>query len=113
MTFCLVCNLSYTESKQLDDNIHLFKTPAKKLSARKSKLNALNLSEKSHFCSRHFESKYINKFSRLGKEYWKLSPNAEPTLLLRVQDNATDSQDKPKASTKKNSTSKCKSSAGE
>ncbi len=82
MKICFVCQLRYVGSKRQEKNIHFFKTPVNKLSAWRTKLNADNLTERSHVCSQHFEENNINKFNRLGEEYWRLSANAEPTLLL-------------------------------
>ena len=110
---CFICKLTVLDStKQQKEQIHYFKTPVHQLSTWKKKINADNLSLKSHFCSSHFENKYIKKFTRLGQECWKLSCNAEPTLLLCEQDRATNTNEEPKPLTNNKSTTKCKSPAG-
>ena len=55
----------------------------------------------------HVILKHINKFMRVGKEYWRLSRDAEPTLLLNaIYENnasATECTDEQKPSTSRKS----------
>ena len=106
-TFCFICHQTYFEStKHQEEQVHFFKTPTHKLSLWKEKLND-DLLETSHICSRHFEAKYINTFMRVGKEYCRLSRDAEPTLLLNASyknnASATECTDEQKPSTSRKS----------
>ena len=112
---CFICHQTYFESKKHEEeDIHFFKTPAHKLESWRKKLNNIHLLANSHLCSRHFEKKYINKFTRLGKECCKLSPDAEPTLLLcqTNKGNNADSKDEPKQANTRKSRTTSRSQAG-
>ena len=82
---CFICGeprmlRSYT--KEDKEQLHFFKTPAHQREKWQMLLKKNNLLDTSLFCSTHFEPKFINIFERNGQVIWKLTKDAEPTLML-------------------------------
>ena len=82
---CFICGeprmlRSYT--KEDIEQLHFFKTPTHKREKWQMLLKKNNLLDTSLFCSTHFEPKFINIFERNGQVIWKLTKDAEPTLML-------------------------------
>ena len=88
---CCICTETFKKCPATahSEKIHFFKTPAKKVKEWEEKLCKPNL-KNLHFCSRHFERKYVHCFSSSGNEIYKLTHDAEPTLFLEETENDGD-----------------------